>query len=156
VKRALGISGEMAIQVHGHDDLMVYRAKCCNPIRGEEIIGYITRGKGIAVHSKGCPNVQNLLYDADRRIEVEWVGPKYSLYPVRLTLFTRDRQGLLAEVTTAISDVHSNIQNIEAHTGDSQANIDVTLDIVDLQHLEKIISSLRKIEGVYQVERVMH
>ena len=156
VKRALGISGDMAIQVHGHGDLMVYRAKCCNPIRGEEITGYITRGKGIAVHSKSCPNVQNLLYDADRRIEVKWVGPKYSLYPVKLTLFTRDRQGLLADVTGAIADVHSNIQDIEVRTGDSQANIDVTLDIVDLEHLEKIVSSLRKIEGVYQVERVMH
>jgi GTP pyrophosphokinase len=156
VKRALGISGDMAIQVHGHGDLMVYRAKCCNPIRGEEITGYITRGKGIAVHSKSCPNVQNLLYDADRRIEVKWVGPKYSLYPVKLTLFTRDRQGLLADVTGAIADVHSNIKDIEVRTGDSQANIDVTLDIVDLEHLEKIVSSLRKIEGVYQVERVMH
>ncbi len=156
VKRALGISGDMAIQVHGHGDLMVYRAKCCNPIRGEEITGYITRGKGIAVHSKSCPNVQNLLYDADRRIEVKWVGPKYSLYPVKLTLSSRDRQGLLADVTGAIADVHSNIQDIEVRTGDSQANIDVTLDIVDLEHLEKIVSSLRKIEGVYQVDRVMH
>jgi len=156
VKRALGISGDTAIQVHGHGDLMVYRAKCCNPVRGEEITGYITRGKGIAVHAKSCPNVQNLLYDADRRIEVRWVGPKYSLYPVKLTLFTRDRQGLLADVTGAIADVHSNIQDINVRTGDSQANIDVTLDIVDLDHLEKIVSSLRKIEGVYQVERVMH
>jgi GTP pyrophosphokinase len=156
VKRALGISGDTAIQVHGHGDLMVYRAKCCNPIRGDEITGYITRGKGIAVHAKSCPNVQNLLYDADRRIEVKWVGPKYNLYPVKLTLFTRDRQGLLADVTGAIADVHSNIEDIEVRTGDSQANIDVTLDIVDLEHLEKIVSSLRKIEGVYQVERVMH
>ena len=65
---------------------MVYRAKCCNPVRGEEIIGYITRGKGIAVHAKHCSNVQNLLYDADRRIDVEWVGPKYALYAVKLAL----------------------------------------------------------------------
>jgi GTP pyrophosphokinase len=156
VKRALGLSGDTAIQVHGHGDLMVYRAKCCNPIRGEEITGYITRGKGIAVHAKSCPNVQNLLYDADRRIEVKWVGPKYNLYPVKLTLFTRDRQGLLADVTGAIADVHSNIEDIDVRTGDSQAHIEVTLDIVDLEHLEKIVSSLRKIEGVYQVERVMH
>lgn len=156
VKRALGLAGDAAIQVHGHDDLMVYRAKCCNPIRGEEIVGYITRGKGIAVHSKGCSNVQNLLYDADRRIEVEWAGPKYGLYPVKLALVTADRQGLLADVTSVISAVHSNIQNIEARTGDNQALIDVTLDIVDMQHLEKIVSSLRKIEGVYQVDRVMH
>jgi len=155
-KRALGLARDLAIQVHGQDDLMVYRAKCCNPIRGEEISGYVTRGKGIAVHSKSCPNVQNLLYDADRRIDVEWAGPKYSLYPVKLTLFTADRQGLLADVTSAISGVHSNIQNIEARTADNRAFIDVTLDIVDVEHLEKIVSSLRKIEGVYEVERIMH
>jgi len=156
VKRALGISREMAIQVHGYDDLLVYRAKCCNPIRGEDIIGYITRGKGIAVHAKSCPNVQNLLYDADRRIDVEWVGPKYSVYPVKLSLHTEDRQGLLADVTAAISGENSNIQNIEARTGSNRANIDLTVDIVDVAHLEKIVSTLRRIEGVYQVERQMH
>ena len=156
VRRSLGLTRDLAIQVHGHDDLMVYRAKCCNPIRGEEIVGYITRGKGIAVHSKSCPNVQNLMYNPDRRIEVEWAGPKYSLYPVKLTLFTADRQGLLADVTSVISTGHSNIQNLETRTGDSRAYIDVTLDIVDVEHLEKIISQLRRIEGVYDVERLMN
>jgi GTP diphosphokinase / guanosine-3',5'-bis(diphosphate) 3'-diphosphatase len=156
VKRALGLSSDPAIEVHGHDDLMVYRAKCCNPVRGEAIVGYITRGKGIAVHSKVCPNVQNLIYDSNRRIDVEWAGPKYGLYTVKLTLLTADRQGMLADVTAAISDVHSNIQNIEARTGDNRALIDVTLDIVDVQHLDKIISSLRRIEGVIEVDRVMH
>lgn len=155
-KRSLGLSRDLAIQVHGYDDLMVYRAKCCSPIRGEPIVGYVTRGKGIAVHSRNCPNVEKLLYDADRRIEVQWAGPKYSLYPVKLTLFTADRQGLLADVTSVISGVQSNIQNIEARTGDNRANIEVTLDIVDVEHLEKIISSLRKIDGVYEVERIMH
>jgi GTP pyrophosphokinase len=153
-KRALGVASDIAIQVHGHDDLMVYRSKCCNPVRGEEIIGYITRGKGIAVHARQCTNVQNLLYDADRRIDVEWVGPKYGVYPVKLVLVTEDRQGMLADVTSAIAGVHSNIQNIGARTGENRANIDVTVDIVDLEHLEKVISSLRKIEGVFQVERV--
>ena len=60
------------MQVEGQNDLLVYRARCCNPIRGEEIIGYVTRGKGVAVHARSCPNVQNLLYEADRRISVEW------------------------------------------------------------------------------------
>jgi len=154
VKRALGVASDAAIQVDGHDDLMVYRAKCCNPVRGEEVIGYITRGKGIAVHARRCSNVQNLLYDADRRIDVEWRGPKLTLYPVKLALLTEDRQGMLADVTAAISGVHSNIQNIEARTGDNRANIDVTVDIVDVDHMEKIVSSLRKIEGVFHVERV--
>jgi GTP diphosphokinase / guanosine-3',5'-bis(diphosphate) 3'-diphosphatase len=156
MKTALRINGDSAVQVHGHGDLMVYRAKCCNPIRGEEIVGYITRGKGIAVHSKSCPNVQNLMYDSERRIGVEWAGPNYSFYQVKLTLFTADRQGMLADVTSAISSVHSNIQNIEARTGDNQALIDVTVDIADKNHLEKVISQLKKIHGVYQVERQVH
>ena len=142
--------------MHGHDDLMVYRAKCCNPVRGEEIIGYITRGKGIAVHSRHCPNVQNLMYDSERRIEAEWAGPKCSVYAVKLTVFTEDRKGLLADVTSAISGVHSNIQNIETRTGDNRAYIDITLDIVDLEHLDRIMAQLRKVEGVYEIERVTH
>ena len=156
IKRA-GAAGQKGtpIQVHGHDDLMVYRAKCCSPIPGDEISGYVTRGKGIAVHGKNCPNVQSLVYDADRRIEVEWVGPTDELYPVKLTLFTEDRQGLLAEVTSVISEIQSNIQNIDARTGNKQAVIDVTLDIFDRKHLEKAISRLRKLDGVYDVERVM-
>ena len=133
---------------------MVYRARCCNPIRGEEIVGYITRGKGISVHAKNCRNVQNLMYDAERRIAVEWSGPKYTFYPVRLNLLTTDRHGMLAEVTAAISSDHSNIQNIAAHTGNERASIEVTVDIVDKEHLEKILASLKRIEGVYQVERV--
>ena len=71
VKRMLGMD-DAAIVVRGQDDLMVYRSKCCNPIPGDDIIGYVTRGRGIAVHSKNCPNVENLLYEAERRIAVEW------------------------------------------------------------------------------------
>jgi GTP diphosphokinase / guanosine-3',5'-bis(diphosphate) 3'-diphosphatase len=155
VKRVLGMAPDSAIQVHGHGDLMVYRARCCNPIRGEEIVGYITRGKGISVHAKNCKNVQSLFYDAERRIAVEWEGPKYTFYPVRLNLLTTDRQGMLAEVTAAISSDHSNIQDIEARTGNEQASIEVTVDIVDKEHLDKIVASLKRIEGVYQVERIM-
>ena len=156
VRRALGLSRDLAIQVHGHGDLMVYRGKCCNPVRGEEIIGYITRGRGIAVHSRHCPNVQNLMYDSERRIDAEWVGPKSSVYAVKLTVFTKDRKGLLADVAAAISGRQCNIQNIEARTGDNEVSIDVTVDIVDLTQLEKVVSALRKIDGVYQVERIMH
>ena len=143
------------IQVHGHGDLMVYRAKCCGPIRGEGIIGYITRGRGIAVHFKDCPNVQNLIYESDRRIDVEWVGKADEPYTVKLTLYTEDRQGLLAEVTSAISGIQSNIQNIEARTGDHNAVIDVTLDIADRSQLDRVITLLRRVDGVFDVERVM-
>jgi GTP diphosphokinase / guanosine-3',5'-bis(diphosphate) 3'-diphosphatase len=156
VGRALGLHRDAAIQVHGYNDLMVYRAKCCNPIRGEEIVGYVTRGKGVAVHAKSCPNVQSLMYDAERRIAVEWAGKNSDLYTVKLTLVTENRRGLLAEVTAVISEVHSNIQNIEATTNDNQASIDVTFEIADMPHLRKVTSALRKIDGVYQVKRVLH
>src|SRR5207244_9282289 len=98
VKRVLGLGADAKIKVKGFDDLLTYRAKCCNPIRGEEVIGYITRGKGVAVHSKKCPNVQNLLYDAERKIEVEWAttAPSAAAYAVPLTIQTEYRPGMLA------------------------------------------------------------
>src|SRR5206468_9428823 len=113
VKRVLGLGTDAKLQVKGFDDLLVYRAKCCNPIRGEEVIGYITRGKGVAVHSKNCPNVRNLLYDADRKVDVVWAGaaPAAESYAVPLTIVTEDRPWMLAEIAAAISDVKANILN---------------------------------------------
>jgi GTP diphosphokinase / guanosine-3',5'-bis(diphosphate) 3'-diphosphatase len=155
VKRVLGLGTDAKLQVKGFDDFLVYRAKCCNPIRGEEVIGYITRGKGVAVHSKNCPNVQNLMYDADRKIEVEWAGtaPSAEAYAVPLTIVTADRPGMLAEIAAAISEVRSNILNVEARTADEQGMIDVTVEIPDMKHLERVISSVKKIDGVYDVTR---
>jgi GTP diphosphokinase / guanosine-3',5'-bis(diphosphate) 3'-diphosphatase len=155
VRRVFG-GDSNAISVKGHDDLLVYRARCCNPIRGEDIVGYVTRGKGVAVHSKNCPNVQNLLYDVERRIDVNWGKDvqKKQGYPVKLTLFTDDRAGMLKQITAIISDDSTNIRNIEARTGNSQATIDVVIDIEDVKHLNSIISGLKKIAGVRDVQRV--
>jgi GTP pyrophosphokinase len=155
VKRVLGLGTDAKLQVKGFDDFLVYRAKCCNPIRGEEVIGYITRGKGVAVHSKNCPNVQNLLYDADRKIEVEWAGtaPSAEAYAVPLTILTEDRPGMLAEIAAAISEVRSNILNVEARTADERGTIEITVEIPDMKHLERVISSVKKIDGVYDVTR---
>jgi guanosine-3',5'-bis(diphosphate) 3'-pyrophosphohydrolase len=155
VKRVLGI-GDARLKVKGFDDLLVYRAKCCNPIRGEEIIGYITRGKGVAVHSKNCPNVQNLLYDADRKIEVEWgvgASPAAEAYAVPLTIVTEDRPGMLAEIAAVVADVGSNIVNAEARTADERGTIDLVVEIPDMKHLERVIASIRRLDGVYDVSR---
>jgi GTP diphosphokinase / guanosine-3',5'-bis(diphosphate) 3'-diphosphatase len=154
VKRVLG-TGEEKIKVRGFDDLMVFRARCCNPIRGEKIVGYITRGKGVSVHSATCPNVVNLLYDPERRIDVEWdKGTEGSRYTVKLTMEVEDRQGLLAAVSAKIADINTNIRNMEARTDEGEnARIDVTIEISDLKHLEKVIKSLRGVDGVLGVER---
>ena len=147
-----------AITVKGHDDLLVYRARCCNPIRGEEIVGYVTRGKGVAVHARSCPNVVNLMYESDRRIDVEWARPAKedgsTGYPVKLTVFCADRSGMLKQMTALISDENINIRNIKARTANSQAPVDFVIDIEDLKHLERIVGGLRKIPGVHDVQRV--
>jgi GTP diphosphokinase / guanosine-3',5'-bis(diphosphate) 3'-diphosphatase len=154
VRRVLG-SGEEKIKVRGFDDLMVFRARCCNPIRGEKIVGYITRGKGVSVHSATCPNVVNLLYDPERRIDVEWdKSDAVARYTVKLTMEVEDRKGLLAAVSAKIADINTNIKNMEARTDEgAHARIDMTVEINDLKHLEKVMKSLRGVEGVLGVER---
>jgi len=154
VRRVFG-SGEEKIKVRGFDDIMVFRARCCSPIRGETIVGYITRGKGVSVHSATCPNVMNLLYDPERRIEVEWdKSDAVARYVVKLTMEVEDRKGLLAAVSAKIADINTNIKNMEAHTDEGQhARIDMTVEIRDLKHLEKVIKSLRGVDGVIGVER---
>jgi len=157
VRRVFGTDhGNEAIRVKGHGDLLVYRARCCNPIRGEGIVGYVTRGKGVAVHAQNCPNVVNLLYEPERRIDVEWAHDEEtpSSYPVKITVFCDDRFGMLKQITSVISDTRTNIRNIEARTSNGQANIDVILDIADLKHMENIIYGVRKIPGVHDVQRL--
>jgi GTP pyrophosphokinase len=153
VKRVLG-TGEEKIKVRGMDDLMVFRARCCNPIRGEKIVGYITRGKGVSVHSAMCSNVVNLLYDPDRRIDVEWdKGSDPSPYTVRLSISVEDRKGILADVSSKIAGINTNIRNVEATTTDQMGRIDMTVEISDVKHLQKVIKSLRSVDGVLDVER---
>jgi GTP diphosphokinase / guanosine-3',5'-bis(diphosphate) 3'-diphosphatase len=150
-----------AITVKGHGDMLVYRARCCNPIRGEQIVGYITRGKGVAVHSTACTNVVNLLYEPERRIAVEWskkaeaTPGRPGTYPVKITVFCDDRSGLLKELTAVISDDNTNIRHLDVRTTpDTQAFIDVVVDIEDLKHLERITGGMRKIQGVREVQRI--
>ena len=153
VKRVLG-AGEEKITVRGMDDLMVFRARCCNPIRGEQIVGYITRGKGVSVHAASCTNVVNLLYAPERRIDVEWdKGSDSSPYTVRLSIQVEDRKGILADVSSKIAGINTNIRNVEATTTDQMGRIDITVEISDLKHLQRVIKSLRSVDGVLDVER---
>jgi GTP pyrophosphokinase len=156
VKRVLRSgAAEDRIKVRGTDDVMVFRAKCCNPIRGERIVGYITRGKGVSVHSASCSNVLNLMFDPERRIDVEWdAASDQAPYTVRLTMQVEDRRGMLAEISAKVSDINTNITNMEARSGvDHQARIDMTVEIKDVKHLEKVIKSIKAVEGVLGVER---
>ncbi|MCL4524028.1 MAG: bifunctional (p)ppGpp synthetase/guanosine-3',5'-bis(diphosphate) 3'-pyrophosphohydrolase [Acidobacteria bacterium] len=152
VKRVLGF-GDSAILVKGHGDLMIYRAKCCNPIPGDEIVGYVTRGRGVAIHNAACPNVQSLLYEAERRISVEWTGSAQAKFPVRLVIRAEDRPGLLAGVTAVINESKSNIRFMETHTDNLQARVTISLEIADRKQLERIVASIKKLPGVLDIER---
>ena len=146
------------IKVRGVDDLLVTRARCCNPIRGERIVGYVTRGKGVSVHAASCTNVLNLLVDPERRIDVEWDAGMADLaaYTVRLSMQVEDRQGMLAEISARVSEIDTNITTMEAQTGeDARARIEMTVQIRDVKHLDRVIRALRGIDGVIAVERAV-
>jgi GTP pyrophosphokinase len=108
----------------------------------------------VAVHTRACPNVQNLLYQTERRIAVEWGSGSEAKFPVQLTIRARDRAGLLAEITAVISGAGSNIHNLESRPDRTNARIDANLEIADKRQLETILVNIRKISGVFGVERV--
>ncbi len=149
-----------SLEVEGQNDLLVYRARCCNPIRGEEIIGYVTRGKGVAVHARRCSNVQNLLYEADRRISVEWSTPSEAArgpqqtYTVRVIVYCDDRAGMLKNLTPVISDDGTNIRSVDSRAGnDGEAIVEFIVEAEDVAHLDRIVLGLRNLSGVRDVER---
>jgi GTP pyrophosphokinase len=146
--------GAPDITVVGHNDLLASLAKCCSPVPGEKILGYITRGRGVSVHSDSCPNVRNLLYDPERQIEVAWAGDKRVAYAIELDVVTDDRPGLLADLTQAIAGEGSNIRRIEARSAeDRRGYVSVSLETSDLKHLEKIVTRLKAVSGVREVIR---
>ncbi|MCU1291351.1 MAG: (p)ppGpp synthetase SpoT/RelA [Bryobacterales bacterium] len=151
--------GDLTIHVKGVNDVMIYRAKCCNPIRGEQIVGYITRGKGVAVHSVQCTNVQNLMYEAERKIDVEWARTGQEPLPVKIVVYTDDRPGILHQLTSILSNEASNIRTLEARAdetrSDESAVVDLTIDVKDKKQLERVVTAFRRIPGVRDIERVL-
>ncbi|HYE14285.1 MAG TPA: bifunctional (p)ppGpp synthetase/guanosine-3',5'-bis(diphosphate) 3'-pyrophosphohydrolase [Pyrinomonadaceae bacterium] len=148
--------GEDSIVVRGVDDLLVVRARCCSPVRGEEIVGYITRGKGVTVHARRCKNVQSLMVNPERVVEVEWAGSSdQSAYAVKLLAITENRTGMIAGITGAIADIKTGIRDARAAiASDNRGRIEVTVEVFDVKHLDKVMSSIRKVPGVLDVERI--
>src|SRR3989441_1090274 len=150
------ITGDDAIVVRGVEDLMVNRARCCNPLHGEQIIGYITRGKGVAVHTARCKNVKQLMVNPERIVAVEWASkPEKTTYAVKLLAVTENRTGMIAGITGAISDMKTGIRDARASIGpDQKGRIEVTVEVFDVKHLDKVIGSIKSVPGVLDVERL--
>ncbi len=155
VKKFIGL-GEDAIIVKGVDNLLTTRARCCNPLRGEEIIGYISLGKGIVVHNKRCKNVQQLMVNKERIVDVEWAkGDGQEIQSVRLLATTENRTGMLAGITNAIAEIKTGIRDARAEVSKNDRGlIEVTIEVFDKKHLDKVITSVQQVPGVIAVERV--
>jgi GTP pyrophosphokinase len=155
VKKFIGL-GEDAIIVKGVDNLLTNRARCCNPLTGEDIIGYISLGKGIVVHNKNCKNVQQLMVNKDRIVDVEWAkNDQKHIQSVRLLATTENRTGMLAGITNAIAEIKTGIRDARANISkDDRGLIEVTIEVFDKKHLDRVVSSIEKVPGVIAVERV--
>ncbi|MBP6003055.1 MAG: bifunctional (p)ppGpp synthetase/guanosine-3',5'-bis(diphosphate) 3'-pyrophosphohydrolase [Pyrinomonadaceae bacterium] len=155
VKKFIGMS-EDAIVVKGVDNLLTSRARCCNPLRGEEIVGYISLGKGIVVHNKRCKNMGHLMVNKDRIVEVEWArSEKSEIQSVQLLATTENRTGMLAGITNAIADIKTGIRDARANVSkDDIGMIEVTVEVFDKKHLDKVVGAIEHVPGVIAVERV--
>ncbi len=149
---------DLVIRVKGVGDTMTFRGKCCNPIPGEKIVGYVTRGRGVAVHALSCKNVQNLMYEPERKIEVEWARSTKEEFEVKLQIITDDRPGLLAQFTSILAEENCNIRSLEAHLDhksiEQSAIVDMTIEVRDKKHLDKLTGILRRVSGVRDVNRL--
>jgi len=141
------------VRIDGIDNVIVHFARCCHPLPGDKVVGFITRGRGITVHTADCVNI--LAADPARRVEVEWVMDKNSTLPARIKVYAEDRKGLLAAITSSISNHGVNITKAQVKTTKTGGAINLfELEISNTEQLEKLLNSLRKIKGVRKVERV--
>jgi len=145
------------IKIDGVDNLLVKFSRCCNPVPGDKIVGYITRGRGVSIHRQDCKNVARGDFDKDRLIDVKWEGFEETSYPVEIQASAHDRPGILSEVINLVSDMKTNIDAINARTTkDGVAVIDMILEINNKQHLENVMQKIKKINGIYSIRRVMN
>jgi GTP pyrophosphokinase len=146
------------VSVKGIENLLVRFARCCNPVPGDDIVGYVTRGRGVSVHRQDCPNIpgEGDGEEAARVIEVEWEGTMEANYSVDIEITGHDRNGLLNEVLQAVSESKT---NISAVTGRSDKNkmamIHMTILIRNTEHLQSVVDKVKRVKDVYTVNRIM-
>ena len=141
--------------VKGVDNCLVKFSKCCNPVPGDDIIGYVTKGRGVSIHRKDCTNVKDLLSEEERIIEVEWYEDKApTVYNVDIQILANDRTGLLQDVVREITNLKINIMGVNTRTNrDRIATIDVTMEVQNTEQLNKVAKQIRKVDSVYEVTR---
>ena len=156
LNRAPTRTSESGVLVRGADDILVKLARCCTPVPGDEIVGFVTRGTGVSVHRGDCSNIGSLLEHPDRIIEVEWAPTKGSVFLVHIQIEALDRSGLLSDVTRILSEHHVNILSATVNTSDNHLAISrFVFEMGDVTHLDRVLNAVRRIDAVYDVYRVM-
>ncbi|MFA4875548.1 MAG: bifunctional (p)ppGpp synthetase/guanosine-3',5'-bis(diphosphate) 3'-pyrophosphohydrolase [bacterium] len=154
-KRAKPASVSGGMKINGMDNMLIHLSKCCNPVPGDKILGFITRGRGVAIHTVDCTNVSDLTFDKERLVEVSWGDLQAGAHAVKISVQTKDKPGLLASVSSSISAAEANITHAEVTTNeDRQAMLNFTIDIRDVEHLNRIIKNIEAIKGVIDVKRI--
>lgn len=146
---------ERGVKVKGGRDLLMQLSRCCNPVPGDRIMGYITRGRGLTIHAVGCPNLDALDYDRDRLVDVEWDFTTPSTHSVKVSVVAVDKPGVLANVSSSISGAEANIARAEIATSENRkAILDFVVEVQDTSHLERVLKAIERVEGVITARRV--
>jgi len=148
-------NSDSGVLVRGAPDILVKLAKCCTPVPGDQIVGFVTRGQGVSVHQASCHNVQGLLKEPERMIEVEWAPSSKSVFLVQIQIEALDRSGLLSDVTRVLSEHHVNILSASVSTSDERLALSrFVFEMGDTTHLDRVLNAVRRIDAVYDVYRV--
>ena len=154
-KPVTGRTDDTGVQVKGARDLLMQLSRCCNPVPGDRILGYITRGRGLTIHTVDCPNLEALDYDKNRLVEVEWDHSTPSTHSVKVSVIAVDKTGVLAHVSTAISECQANISRAEITTReDRKAMLDFIIEVLDTAHLARVLKAIERVDGIITVRRV--
>ena len=147
------MKGDKGVRIQGVDNLMVRYSQCCQPVPGDDVIGYVTAGRGVSIHRKDCPNILNLSQDPERRVEIEWTAEQGDRFFVKLITRGTDRRGLLSDIAKAINETGTDIQHADIRAVDGGMLGEFVVEVQDLPHLSRVMSRVQQIKGVISVER---
>jgi GTP pyrophosphokinase len=141
------------VRIQGVDGLMIRYSQCCQPVPGDPVVGYVTRGRGVSIHRADCPNLLLLSAEPERRLEIDWQEMEGELFVVRLGIEANDRRGLYADLAGAVTETGTNIKSLEMRSGDGGVFGSVLVEVENLSHLQKIVKAIRRVKGVTDVAR---
>ena len=153
IERMKGSGTPKGIRIQGVDGLMVRYAQCCQPVPGDKVVGYVTRGRGVSIHRGDCPNLLFLAHEPERRLDIDWQESEGERFVIRLAIEASDRRGLYADLAQAVSETGTDIRSLELKTTDGRVSGAAMVEVENLAHLEKIIKAVRRVKGVSEVSR---